>query len=128
VFSQTADLVARLHNGGFVHRDLYLSHFFYDSQAATAAIRLIDLQRMMRPRRMGRWIVKDLAALHFSTPAEVASNTDRLRWLRRYLGLRKLDYPAKRFALRVIGKTARIARRERRRQGLALNPHRGASP
>ncbi len=111
-----ARLVSRLHSKGYVHRDLYLSHIFYDaSSRGDEALRLIDLQRVIRPRwRQARWIVKDLASLNFSAPPQCFSLADRLRWLLVYLGTGKLDPTVRRLAYRVVGKTMRIARRERR--------------
>lgn len=111
----TADLVSRLHRHGYIHRDLYLSHVFYDpAQPIERSLCLIDLQRVMRPRWwFRRWIVKDLAALNFSTPLQLVSRTDRIRWLRRYLGIERLDAPARRLLYRIVGKTQRIAARER---------------
>ena len=112
-----ARLVARLHDKGYVHRDLYLSHIFYDSSSrGDEALRLIDLQRIIRPRwRLRRWIVKDLASLNYSAPAECFSLADRLRWLLVYLGTGKLDAAARRLVYRVVGKSVWIARKELRR-------------
>ncbi len=112
-----AQLIARLHDKGYFHRDLYLCHVFYDPEAAIEeALRLIDLQRVIRPTCLRRrWLVKDLAALNYSTPPAVATRTDRLRWLKQYLGVSKLDPPARRLAYRVAGKTRRIARHDRKR-------------
>ncbi len=111
-----AALIARLHRCGYVHRDLYLSHIFFDPQADGDRFHLIDLQRVFKPRRMRRWIVKDLAALNASTPPSPVTGSDRLRWLKHYVGSRKLEHGAKRLALRVIGKTQTIMRHECRRQ------------
>lgn len=116
LLGHSASLIARLHQRGYVHRDLYLSHIFFDPDAAGDRLHLIDLQRVFRPRRMRRWIVKDLAALHASTPDAWITRTDRLRWLKFYLGLPKLNPAAKRLAFRVIGKTQALRRRERRRR------------
>lgn len=112
-----ADLVRRFHGLGYVHRDLYLSHIFYKPTAPPPKrFRLIDLQRVRKPATgLRRWIVKDLAALNYSVPASVASRTDRLRWLTRYLGLRKLDATARRLVYRVVGKTRLIASHDARR-------------
>jgi hypothetical protein len=112
-----ARLVAGLHRAGYVHRDLYLSHVFYDPTApAERGLRLIDLQRVFRPRwRMRRWIVKDLAALEYSTPVRLVSRADRLRWLREYLGKAKLDASARRLCYLIVGKAQRIARHDRLR-------------
>jgi hypothetical protein len=122
-----AKLVARLHTGGYVHRDLYLSHIYFDPAAPLDdALCLIDLQRMIRPTvNLRRWIVKDLAALNYSAslmrreatrPSDLVSLADRLRWLKLYLGAVKLDGSARRLAYRVIGKTLRIQRRAARRR------------
>ena len=112
-----ARLVARLHRRGYVHRDLYLSHIFHDPQSPTAeSLTLIDLTRVLRPNLMpGRWIIKDLASLNFSAPSRLVSNTDRLRWLTRYLGGGKLNGEGRRYVYRILGKTRRIAEHERRR-------------
>lgn len=81
-----ARIIARFHAAGLIHRDLYLAHIFiHDDGSGEPAFRLIDLQRVFRPRgRRRRWIVKDLAALAFSTPAQVGTTT-RLRFLCRYV-------------------------------------------
>jgi len=115
LITATAALISRLHGQGCVHRDLYLSHVFYDpAQPIERSLRLIDLQRVIRPRwRLRRWIVKDLASLNFSTPSRLVSRMDRVRWLRRYLGIEKLDASARRLVYRVVGKTQHIAERER---------------
>ncbi len=112
-----ADMIGRFHRTGYAHRDLYLAHIFYDPTATCASsLHLIDLQRVIRPRfRAMRWVVKDIAALNFSTPVGLVSRTDRMRWLTRYLGTRKLGAVGRRLAYRIIGKTERIARREARR-------------
>jgi hypothetical protein len=113
----TADLVACFHGCGYIHRDLYLSHiFFAEAAASDEALHLIDLQRVMRPRwRRARWIVKDLASLNYSTPLGLVTTADRVRWLCRYLNVDRLDGRAKRLVRRIMTKTARIARHDRRR-------------
>ncbi|UCC29585.1 MAG: hypothetical protein JSU86_15445 [Phycisphaerales bacterium] len=113
-----AALVARFHERGYIHRDLYLSHVFYDpASPPEESLCLIDLQRVVRPRlRHRRWIIKDLASLNFSAPGHLVSRTDRLRWLTHYLRVSKLDAPAKRLIYRVVGKTQGIAGHEDRRR------------
>ncbi len=112
-----ARLVGRLHSRGFVHRDLYLSHVFFDSAAPVEqSLYLIDVQRVMRPRwRHLRWIIKDLAALNHSTPAGIAGNGERLRWLRRYLCAARFEVDVRWLRRRVAAKTRRMARHDRRR-------------
>ena len=136
-------MIGRFHALGYVHRDLYLSHVFFDATAPPPhRLRLIDLQRVLRPVwRKRRWIVKDLAALNYSTPTTMASRTDRLRWLRSYLRVagqvvlrtpgndrsmhrshegdsRGIRWTGERRALvyRILGKTFQIARHDQSRQ------------
>lgn len=134
VLRPLAELIRRLHDAGFVHRDLYAAHVFVDDPGASRSesmtgphqtvLTLIDLQRVMRPRwLMGRWIVKDLASLNYSCPRGQVSRCDRLRWLRAYRGVRRLTPADKRLAQRIEGKTLRIARHDaRRRRRLGLTP------
>ncbi len=108
-------LVRKLHGAGFVHRDLYLSHIFV-SDRASLKFALIDVARMMEPRwRWERWIVKDLAALNYSTPGHMATMTDRLRFLRVYLDVSRLSDRTKRLIGRICRKTERIAAHDRKR-------------
>ena len=113
-----AELVRQLHQRGYVHRDLYFSHVFFDpASPPDQGLSLIDLQRVIRPtvwRR--RWIVKDLASLNFSAPSRLITRADRVRWLTRYLGASKLDAAARRLVYRIVRKTLAIARHERRRR------------
>jgi tRNA A-37 threonylcarbamoyl transferase component Bud32 len=79
-----APVVRRLHDSGLFHRDLYWNHLYAESPLGSEP-RLIDVERVFRPRwRVSRWRVKDLAALLSSTPPEF-SRTARLRFLRSYL-------------------------------------------
>jgi hypothetical protein len=115
--ADVARLVGRLHAARLVHRDLYLSHVFIDvAPDGPPRLFLIDLQRVIRPRlRWRRWMIKDLAALDFSTPAAAASATDRLRFWLRYRGAQRLS-PGDRPIIRAIArKTRRIARHVARR-------------
>ena len=113
-----ARFVAAFHDAGFAHRDLYLCHVFIrDADAAWPppgrdAFTLIDLQRVFRPRwRKRRWIVKDLAALNFSAPADRVGPWERLRFLCRYLRACPRAGSARSLARRVARKTAGIAGR-----------------
>jgi hypothetical protein len=74
-----AELVARLHAARLVHRDLYLSHVYIDEgDDGSVRLALIDLQRIMRPSlRWRRWMIKDLAALAYSTPPAAAAPGDK---------------------------------------------------
>jgi len=121
VADRLARFVAAFHAAGFVHRDLYLSHVFIrpavppaDDQATTRdeTFCLIDLQRVFRPRwRRRRWVVKDLAALNYSAPADRVGRGERLRFLCRYVRRCGRFGSARRLARLVDAKTSRIARR-----------------
>lgn len=105
---ELASLVGAFHAAGFVHRDLYLCHVFLKPDGGFC---LIDLQRVFRPRwRRRRWMVKDLAALHLSTPAECVGRGERLRFLCRYLRTCGLPEDARRLLRSVERKTRRMAR------------------
>ncbi|MCA8922985.1 MAG: hypothetical protein KDD82_14315 [Planctomycetes bacterium] len=99
-------LVRRLHAAGFVHRDLYLDNLFLDPELGLG---LLDCERVFlcagTPRR--RWRVKDLAALQASA-GPAWSRTDRLRVLRAYCKLPRLDPAAKRLARDVARKARRL--------------------
>ena len=113
-----AEFVARFHGAGYVHRDLYLSHVFVDVAERKPVFRLIDLARVMKPwLRRRRWIVKDLAALDYSTPAVFATAADRLRFLQTYLGVEHLGPRDRRLVRQIARKTRRIARHDARLRG-----------
>lgn len=82
-----ARIVRRMHDHGLFHRDLYLSHVFVADPEGRAKLTLIDLARVIRRRRrLGRWQIKDLAALAYSSPTAVVTLSDRIRFLGAYLG------------------------------------------
>ncbi|MHC4777707.1 MAG: lipopolysaccharide kinase InaA family protein [Planctomycetota bacterium] len=114
LLSGVADITRTLHEGGLCHRDLYLCHFFV-RPGQGEEITLIDLQRVRpaRPLRF-RWIVKDLAALDYSASPNRISRSDRLRFFLDYLGRRRLDSGARRLIRRIVKKTRRIRRHDRK--------------
>lgn len=122
-----AHLARTLHDAGMVHRDFYLCHILVRLvESAEPVLHLIDLQRVKRWRSAPprRWIVKDLAALLFSSwpsPATgirspVFSDTDRLRFAREYFASDRLTAEQKSLLRSVVRKARRIDRHERRRQ------------
>lgn len=65
-----AGLVRTMHQGGYVHRDLYASHVFLCEREEEVDLYLIDLARAFQPRcRRFRWRIKDLAQLKYSMPS-----------------------------------------------------------
>ncbi len=107
-----AATVRRLHGANLCHRDLYTSHIFVAIGAdGTVRFSLIDLQRMFRVRlRRRRWWIKDLAALAASAPAGLISRTDRLRFLRVYLGADRADKSVRRWWRAIEAKAGRMMR------------------
>lgn len=108
--ANVAEMVRRLHSAGFVHRDLYLCHLFWD---ATGKVYLIDLNRVIQPLiGRGRYVIKDLAQLHFSSPKGAISAADRLRFFKHYRQTERLTASDKRLARQIDRKARRIAARE----------------
>ena len=107
-----ADFIRRFHETGYRHRDLYLCHIFLSENKT---LYLIDLHRTFRPKLLGkRYQVKDLAQLHYSSPADKVSNTDRLRFYLGYTQKKKLSSADKAFIRKIHSKAQRIARHDRK--------------
>jgi len=82
-----AGLTATMHWHRFYHRDFYSAHLMLrrHGEALTPDIRLIDLQRVLTsPWLKRRWMVKDLASIHFSFDGSGLTRTDKLRFLNTY--------------------------------------------
>ena len=83
-----ADMARRLHGAGVNHRDFYICHIWANTEALSRGeveLAIIDLHRaQIRPRVPRRWILRDLAALMFSTAHLGLSRNDYLRFLKRY--------------------------------------------
>jgi heptose I phosphotransferase len=112
VLTDVADLARRMHHAGLHHQDFYLGHLLRPDDDS-GPIHLIDLGRVQthRPWTARRWIVKDLAQLNYS--AKTATATERLRFLRTYLG-RPLSTADRSLVTRILRKTERIARHSRK--------------
>jgi hypothetical protein len=108
-----ADFIRRFHDTGYRHRDLYLSHVFYDRHGE---FHLIDLQRVFKPLLFNkRFLIKDLAQLYFSCPAEYIFQTDRLRFYLRYRNQQKITDKDKIFINRLLRRVQRMARHDLKR-------------
>lgn len=110
LLKKVADTAARFHQLGYNHRDFYACHFFVRARDDGGFdVSLIDLQRVERRQRWRRrWIVKDLAQLAHSAPRGEVSCADRLRFVRRYLGVDKLRPADRRLIRAVLAKQATI--------------------
>lgn len=85
---EVADLARSLHVAGVNHRDFYICHIWAQEAALARGeveLAIIDLHRaQIRPRVPRRWVLRDLAALMFSTAHLGLSRNDYLRFLARY--------------------------------------------
>lgn len=109
VLRDVSGMVRRFHAAGFFHKDLYLCHLIVAADERWGRPYMIDLERVEQqfpPRR--RWLVKDLAALHYSAPPTV-TRADRLRFLLSYLCKPHLDPQVKACARDVVAKAEQIA-------------------
>lgn len=92
IILRVAAMTRSLHENGINHRDLYLCHFLLDLPSITRdngehelRLSLIDLHRVqMRRSTPLRWIIKDLAALYFSSMDIGLTVRDVYRFLRAY--------------------------------------------
>jgi heptosyltransferase-2 len=107
---QLAAFIRKFHDTGYCHRDLYLCHIF---RTPDDQFYLIDLARAFKPMLLGTlYRIKDVAQLHYSAPAKYFSRTDRLRFLRAYLGREKLNAEGKVLIRRITNKAKRTARHD----------------
>ena len=92
LIERVASMVRQMHRHGMNHRDCYICHFHLDVSAGRDRVDperfhlyVIDLHRARIRRRVPtRWIVKDLAGLHFSAMDIGLTRTDRLRFVAAY--------------------------------------------
>jgi heptose I phosphotransferase len=87
--------LARLHDAGFAHPDLYAKHVLIDS--AGERVWLLDWQRSKRGRRVS-WATRrrNLAALHATLADDLATPQERLACLHAYLPRRPRTSPKRR--------------------------------
>lgn len=110
---QLARFIRRFHDLGYRHRDLYLAHIFCDTKGE---LYLIDLARAFRPiLRRHRFLIKDLAQVFYSMPAQYFSRTDRLRAYLHYAGKERLSRRDKSLVRSLVNKAKRMARHDSKR-------------
>ena len=109
-----AAIAKQFHEAGFNHRDLYCCHFFVrERSSGDFEIRLIDLQRVQhRGRLRRRWLVKDLAQLAYSAPRDRIKCTQKMAFIRKYLGVSKLRPEDKRLIREVLAKQHAMERKQ----------------
>lgn len=92
LIERVARITRRLHTNGINHRDLYICHFLLNETDIEKAnnlkqlpLFLIDLHRVqIRQKTPERWLVKDLAALYFSSMEIGLTSRDFYRFVRAY--------------------------------------------
>ena len=115
VLEAMAEVAARLHLANLHHRDLYANHFYMKPRAQGGYdVRLIDTARVkpLPAWFRERWIVKDVAQLHFSVQPYLRTPDDANELLRRYCELTQ-RHEARRFLRRVKIKSQWIERHDR---------------
>jgi heptose I phosphotransferase len=119
ILAKLADLTHKMHVSGINHRDYYLCHIFIDKEEE---LYVIDLHRVDIRKKVGRrWLVKDLAALLFSSLELPITWGERLAFYKRYRRINQLSPADKDLIRRVIRKCARIARHTEKMY--ASSPH-----
>lgn len=94
LIKHVATITRQLHENGINHRDLYICHFLVkesDLNSIQAVnelpLYLIDLHRVqMRKSVPERWLIKDLAALYFSSMQIGFTRRDFYRFIQVYSG------------------------------------------
>ncbi len=91
LIEEIALIARKLHQHGLNHRDFYLCHFLLSIPDGLENVRqpiqlyLIDLHRAQwRTKTPLRWIIKDLAALYFSSKEIILTQRDLYRFMKVY--------------------------------------------
>lgn len=122
LIEKLAEISRTLHQNGVNHRDFYICHFLLQVNSLKEPVDpekpilyLIDLHRVqIRRRTPKRWVVKDLAALLFSSLNLGLTSRDYLRFVRAYRGgsLRPALMEEGRFWRKVVRRAVRFYQRE----------------
>lgn len=122
LIEKLAEISRTLHLNGVNHRDFYICHFLLQVNSLkepvdpeNPVLYLIDLHRVqIRRRTPKRWVVKDLAALLFSSLDLELTSRDYLRFVRAYRGgsLRRIFSEEGRFWRKVARRAVRFFQRD----------------
>ena len=115
ILENLADITRRMHSAGINHRDYYLCHILMDN---TERLYVIDLHRVNVRDKVGkRWMVKDLAALLFSSLEVPVTHGQRLAFYKRYMQINRLSAHHKSMIRLIIKKCNKIARHTKKMYG-----------
>ena len=108
ILENLADITRRMHSAGINHRDYYLCHILMDNRER---LYVIDLHRVNARDKVGkRWMVKDLAALLFSSLEVPVTHGQRLAFYKRYMQISRLATDDKSLIRLIVKKCNKIAR------------------
>jgi tRNA A-37 threonylcarbamoyl transferase component Bud32 len=108
ILDNLAEITRKMHSAGINHRDYYLYHILMDSKER---LYVIDLHRVTVRDKVGkRWMVKDLAALLFSSLAVPVTRGQRLAFYKRYMQINRLSAKDKTLIRLIVKKCNKIAR------------------
>ena len=108
ILENLADITRRMHSAGINHKDYYLCHILMDK---SERLYVIDLHRVNVRDKVGkRWMVKDLAALLFSSLEVPVTQGQRLAFYKRYMKISRLSADDKTLIRLIVKKCNKIAR------------------
>jgi tRNA A-37 threonylcarbamoyl transferase component Bud32 len=108
ILENLADITRKMHSAGINHRDYYLCHILVDN---CEKLHVIDLHRVnVRDKVSKRWMVKDLAALLFSSLEVSVTQGQRLAFYKRYMQINQLSPDDKTLIRLIVKKCNKIAR------------------
>jgi len=115
ILENLADITRRMHSAGINHKDYYLCHILMDNREK---LYVIDLHRVNVREKVGkRWMVKDLAALLFSSLEVPVTHGQRLAFYKRYMQINQLSPDDKMLIRLIVKKCNKIARHTEKMYG-----------
>lgn len=138
LITETARIASVLHTHGINHRDFYICHFLLDISEGLEKLTpeniklyLIDLHRAQcRTSTPKRWIIKDLAALYFSSLTIGLTQRDLLRFIKIYSGqpLRQCLVEKKTFWKNIINRALRLYAKIEQKKLIQIKSQENFSP
>lgn len=119
IIDRLAGLTRKMHLAGLNHRDYYLCHILIREIGDRDEFELfvVDLHRVDIAKKVSRrLVIKDLAALNYSSLNLSIHTTDRMRFLKRYLQTKRLGKRDLHTIKQVSRKTKKIAEHTQKRR------------